>query len=199
MPNSPHHDDERTAAPLDDADRGDPRAQPSNESPPPPRSGTVMAATSLIKQRRRGPGRPFVKGQSGNPAGRTRGSRNAATLLWEHLVDGQAEWLMRDMLGRARSGNFGALRFSLERLVPPARESVEIELPTNEAGIDLEAAADAILVATAAGEISPEAGRALSDLIQRRIAVAAATDLTRRLEAVERAIAQLPARKEPQE
>jgi len=35
-------------------------------------------------------GKPFQKGQSGNPDGRPKGSRNATTLALETLLDGQA-------------------------------------------------------------------------------------------------------------
>ena len=31
---------------------------------------------------------PFQKGQSGNPAGRPRGSRNRSTILFENLLEG---------------------------------------------------------------------------------------------------------------
>lgn len=45
-----------------------------------------MADSTGKKQR--GRGRPFVKGQSGNPAGRSRGSRNKIT---EDFIEGMAE------------------------------------------------------------------------------------------------------------
>ena len=60
-----------------------------------------MAVNPLQKQRRRhkpGPGRPFPKGQSGNPAGRPIGARNAATQLAEALLDGEAEALTRKLV-----------------------------------------------------------------------------------------------------
>jgi hypothetical protein len=40
-------------------------------------------------------GRPFPKGHSGNPRGRPPGARNAATVLAEQLLDGEAEGLIR--------------------------------------------------------------------------------------------------------
>jgi Family of unknown function (DUF5681) len=54
-----------------------------------------MAVNSLQKQPARGPGRPFEKGRSGNPAGRPRGARNKATLAAEALFDSEAEALSR--------------------------------------------------------------------------------------------------------
>jgi hypothetical protein len=36
-------------------------------------------------------GRPFAKGESGNPGGRPVGSRNKTTIALENLLDGQAE------------------------------------------------------------------------------------------------------------
>ena len=46
-----------------------------------------------MKQAKQQPprGQPFQKGQSGNPAGRPKGSRNKSLLVIEALMDGQAE------------------------------------------------------------------------------------------------------------
>ena len=57
-----------------------------------------MAADFLqitAKAARRGAGRPFKKGESGNPAGRRRGSRNRKTLIAELLLEGEADALAR--------------------------------------------------------------------------------------------------------
>src|SRR3954467_2997309 len=43
-------------------------------------------------------GRPFAPGQSGNGAGRPRGSRNRTTLAAEQLLDGEAEALTRKVI-----------------------------------------------------------------------------------------------------
>ena len=37
----------------------------------------------------------FQKGQSGNPAGRPRGSRNRATILFQNLLEDDAEAIAR--------------------------------------------------------------------------------------------------------
>lgn len=146
-----------------------------------------MADILLKKQPARGPGRPFQKGQSGNPAGRPRGSRNTTSLLLEQLLDGQAEALLERLLERALAGDVAAIRFCLQRLLPAPRERIELDLPMNEAGIDVAASADTILAATASGEIAPDAGKALADLIKLRMAVDETTDLRQRIEELERA------------
>jgi hypothetical protein len=46
-----------------------------------------MANKTVYQQR----GRPFAKGESGNPGGRPIGSRNKTTIALENLLDGQAE------------------------------------------------------------------------------------------------------------
>lgn len=52
---------------------------------------TMAAKISAPKQR----GCPFSKGRSGNPRGRPPGARNAATVIAEQLLDGEAEALIR--------------------------------------------------------------------------------------------------------
>src|SRR4030081_925384 len=60
----------------------------------------------------------FEKGESGNPAGRARGSRNKRTLLAEHLLEGDTEAIVRTMIERAKEGDMAAVRLWGDRLCP---------------------------------------------------------------------------------
>jgi uncharacterized protein DUF5681 len=53
----------------------------------------------------RGRGRLFQPGQSGNPAGRQRGSRNRATLAAATLLDGEALGLTRRAIEAVLAGD----------------------------------------------------------------------------------------------
>lgn len=52
----------------------------------------------------------FRPGQSGNPSGRPKGSRNATTLALEGLLDGQANALTQKAIDLALTGDMAALR-----------------------------------------------------------------------------------------
>src|SRR5207248_2206238 len=73
------------------------------------------------KQQYRPRGRPFAKGQSGNPAGRRRGSRNKATLMAALYLDGEAVGLARKAVEMAYAGDTLAMRLCLERTIAPRR------------------------------------------------------------------------------
>jgi hypothetical protein len=80
---------------------------------------TVQKDTKKKKKVR---GKPFRKGQSGNPAGKLKGTRNAATLAAEALLDGESAALTRKAIELARKGDMAALRLVFTRIVPPRRE-----------------------------------------------------------------------------
>lgn len=67
-------------------------------------------------------GRPFEPGQSGNPAGRPKGSRNKATLAVEVLFDGEAEVITRKAIELAKNGDLAAIRLCLDRIAPPRKD-----------------------------------------------------------------------------
>jgi Family of unknown function (DUF5681) len=69
----------------------------------------MSAENTAGKQR----GRPFQKGQSGNPEGRPNGSRNATTLALETLLDGQATALTQKAIDVVLTGDIPALRLCL--------------------------------------------------------------------------------------
>ena len=76
----------------------------------------LMAAENTAQQQR---GRP---GQSGNPEGRPKGSRNVTTLALETLLDGQAAALTQKAIDLALSGDMAALRLCLDRILPPRKD-----------------------------------------------------------------------------
>ena len=81
-----------------------------------------MPESNLHFQVERAPGGQFVKGQSGNPAGKPQGCRNHATRTAETLLDGEAEALTRKAVTLALGGNALALRLCLDRVIAPRRD-----------------------------------------------------------------------------
>ena len=59
----------------------------------------------------------FAKGQSGNPAGRPKGSKNKSTRFMELLEDDLPD-LIAVLREKALDGDMNAMRLLLERLVP---------------------------------------------------------------------------------
>jgi Family of unknown function (DUF5681) len=115
-----------------------------------------MAENAVTKQRRRGRGRPFEPGKSGNPAGKRKGTRHQITMLAEQLLDNEAEGLIRKAIDLGLSGDVAALRLLLDRILPPRRDRpVGFTLPAIAAPRDLVAAQAAILSAVADGSLTP--------------------------------------------
>ena len=99
-------------------------------------------------------GRPFVSGESGNPAGRPHGSRNKATLAAEALLDGEAEALTRKAVDLALAGDTTALRICLDRLLPCRRSRpVCFTMPAMGKAGDAVTTMNAITAAVAAGDL----------------------------------------------
>ena len=126
--------------------------------------GRCIAVKTAKKQR--GPGRPWPKRTSGNPAGRPKGSRNKATLAAQELLDGEAEALTRKCVELALAGDITALRLCLDRILPPRKDRpVRFEVPGPiRSPRDLAAALDKLIEAVAAGEITPSEGQAIASL-----------------------------------
>src|ERR1700755_424788 len=72
----------------------------------------------------------FQKGESGNPAGRPRGSRNRTTILMQDLLAGRAEALGKKLVELAENGDIAAIRICMDRLAPAGKdEPVDVGLP----------------------------------------------------------------------
>jgi hypothetical protein len=126
-------------------------------------------------------GRPFKKGQSGNPRGRRYGSRNRATLAAAALLDGEAEALTRKAVKLTLDGDPMALRLCLERILPPWRERpVRFALPPIESAADVSPAMNAVTSALAGGKITPGEAERIAMVIET---FARAINTTKRREA----------------
>jgi hypothetical protein len=140
------------------------------------------AAKTAGKQR----GRPFSKGQSGNPTGRPQGSRHATSLAIDALLYGEAETITRKAIEMALSGDGTAMRLCFDRLSPPRRDRpIPFALPKLETAADAKAAAAAIVQAVAEGDLTPSEAADMSKLLDNFTRVLEATDFQTRLEALE--------------
>jgi hypothetical protein len=81
-------------------------------------SGSNSMRDEIVPPPVRGRRRLFQPGQSGNPAGRRRGSRNEATLAAATLLDGEAAGLTRRAVEAALAGDMLAMKLCLERVLP---------------------------------------------------------------------------------
>lgn len=136
----------------------------------------------------RGENGRFVKGHSGNPAGRPAGRRNNATLISEAMFDAEAATLTRTVIDLALDGNATALRLCLQRLLAPRRERpVGFALPPIENAGDIVRAMAAVTSAVADGTLSPADAYALSQTVNTFLRAIDARDVEGRLQRLEAA------------
>jgi Family of unknown function (DUF5681) len=146
----------------------------------------VMVENAATKQPRRGPGRRFQPGQSGNPAGKRQGTRHRATMLAECLIDGEAEAIVRTVIEKAKQGDVIALRLCLDRIVPPRRDRpTHFTIPALNSASDASRAMAAITAAVACGELTPAEAGELSRLVESYVRAIETTEIERRLQALE--------------
>lgn len=123
----------------------------------------MTAENTAPKQR----GRPFQKGQSGNPAGKPPGTRHRVTQLVEALIENKAEALTQRALDDALAGDGVLLRALLDRLAPPRRERpVQVDLPPLTCPADAPRIAAALLERASNGELTPTEAQALATLLE---------------------------------
>lgn len=145
-----------------------------------------MSDIVLPKQQYAPRGKPWVKGQSGNPAGRKKGRRNKATLMAELYLDGEAEGLARKAVELAYAGDALALRLCLDRTIAPRRERAEpFALPPVKTAADLGPAMAAVMRAAARGVLTTGQAAEMATVIATRLRAVEVDEFNRRLSAVE--------------
>jgi hypothetical protein len=128
----------------------------------------------------------FQPGESGNPGGKARGTRNRVTLAAEALLAGETEALTRKAIELALAGDIMALRLCLDRIMPARRGGrVCFHLPALNTAADLPRALAAVAGKIADGTLSPEEGAAVASLLEAQRRAIELTEIEARLRALE--------------
>ena len=142
------------------------------------------------------PAQPLPEGRDakgrfapGNP-GKQPGTRHRVTVAMESLMEGQWEGLTKTVVALALRGDTTALRLCFDRIAPVRRGShVEIpDFPKLDSPGDVPKAHAAILSAIAAGHLTAEEAKPLSDLLGAYIAAVDVTTFAERLTDLEKQI-----------
>ncbi len=130
----------------------------------------------------------FQPGQSGNPLGKPVGTKHRATIAAQTLLDGEVEALTRKAIDLALSGDIGALKLCLDRIIPalkPQAQAVMLDQPLPNS---LTETARAFMNAAAKGQISPNIAAQLVSAVASIARVEELEDIKHRLEGLERAL-----------
>jgi Family of unknown function (DUF5681) len=107
----------------------------------------------------------FASGQSGNPAGRPKGSRNRATVFAEQIEEGQDKALAQAGVERALAGETAFLRVCLNLLFPkPKMRRIALDL-SEEAMADPKAIYAETVRLMCLGEIAPDEALAIARVL----------------------------------
>ena len=127
----------------------------------------------------------FIKGQSGNPQGRPKGSGLSAQL--RAAIEQDAPSIIKAMIEQAKAGDMQAAKALLDRVLPALKpESQAIHLPELVAADTMAEKARAAIDAAGAGAVSPSAASDLVAAIAGLARVVEVTALQQRLDELER-------------
>jgi hypothetical protein len=131
----------------------------------------------------------FKPGQSGNPAGKPKGTRNRVTLLAERLMIADAEGVVRAVIDAAKGGDVAAAKVVLDRIAPVQKDRTAFRLRGLATAADASAAMGDVIAAVAAGTISPGEGEAVARIISAFVAALEISDFEQRLSRLELRVA----------
>lgn len=132
-----------------------------------------------------GPGSASTQFKPGN-SGKPKGSRHKATIIAEQLFDKAAEKLTALCIEKAQDGDSFALRFALERIIPPRKERpIKFKLPPLEKADDAASAMAAITAAVAEGELTLSEAESMAKLVDAFVRAIEIGEFGQRLKALE--------------
>lgn len=129
----------------------------------------------------------FKPGQSGNPAGKPKGTRHRATQAMLTLLEGEGEALTRRAVEMALAGDTTALRLCMERIASPVKERPlpPMDLPRLDKASDAPLAVAAVMSALGEGALTPSEAKAVVDLVEAWRKTIETADLEQRIQRLE--------------
>lgn len=125
----------------------------------------------------------FKKGQSGNPAGKPRGTRDKRTALRE-LLQPHAADLVAKAVELAKAGDTTALRICIDRCIPVIKaKDAPVDLPELTGSLAEQGAA--VMRAMARGRITPDEANAVMQVISAQARIIEVDELEKRLAVLE--------------
>lgn len=130
----------------------------------------------------------YQKGQSGNPAGKPKGTRHRTTRAVEALLEGEAENLTRKAVELALDGDTTALRLCIERICPVRKDApITFTAPEMNSASDAAQAMGKILEQVGTGDLSPDEAKSIAALIETFRKALETQELEARISALEAA------------
>jgi len=132
---------------------------------------------------------PWKPGQSGNPAGKPKGTRHKITMAMQELLDDEAETLTRKAIDMAKGGDLVAMRLCLERLHPPIKgRTIKLDLPPINSLDDVLKGHSVIAESLAEGEITPDEAATVASVLEVKRRTIETVELEQRLAKIEQQI-----------
>lgn len=125
----------------------------------------------------------FKPGQSGNPAGKQKGTKDKRTALRE-LLQPHAADLVKKAVDLALAGDTTALRICVDRIIPAVKAK---DAPISLSGLSgsLADQGRTVLDALAAGELTPDEASAVMGVISAQARIIEVDELEKRIAALE--------------
>lgn len=128
----------------------------------------------------------FRKGQSGNPAGRPKGSPNPATTLRRQIA-ADLPGIIGTLVSRAKEGDVQAANVLLSRCLPALKPQADLpDAPIQ--GANLAERAEAIAAGALAGDLPPSTASELMAVLAQQARIAEISELSERLGRIEAAL-----------
>ncbi len=129
----------------------------------------------------------FKKGETGNPKGRSKGSRNKATLAALALLEGDLEAITQVCVDKAKEGDMMAVKLILDKVIPNAKERrLSVKLPQVEGVANIPAVLAAVLESVSNGELTPGEGQTITAMLETYRKGVELNDIEARLKALEK-------------